>query len=77
MFITFKILMSLRLRYRPVTVFGPSIPTVTVFRPKVHTVTSPLPTVLRYLTVTLPLPTVTHRYRYPPLLIVTVPDRDQ
>jgi hypothetical protein len=52
-----------RYRYRPVTVFGPPLPTVTVFRPT-------LP--YRYLTVTRrysplpyrnsPLLTVTHRY---------------
>jgi hypothetical protein len=55
---TVKILMSFRLRYRPVTVFGPMLPTVTVFRPTLS---------YRYLTVTdryppLPLLTITHRY---------------
>jgi hypothetical protein len=40
-----------RSRYRPVTVFGPPLPTVTVFRPTLS---------YRYR----PLLTVTHRYEH-------------
>ena len=43
-----------RLRYRPVTVFGPPLLTVTVFWPSLHNVTD------RYPTVTIPYPTVPH-----------------
>ena len=42
---TVKILISFRLRYRTVTVFGPSLQNVTVFCKKGHTVSTPLPTV--------------------------------
>jgi hypothetical protein len=52
--------MSFRFRYRPVTFFGPPLPTFTVFRPRLpkryHTVAIPLP--YRYI----PLLNVTHRY---------------
>ena len=59
--------MSLRLRYRPVTVTP--LPWSTVGH-RYHTVTLPLPTIThRYA----PLPTVTHRY--PPLPTVTITDR--
>ena len=34
-----KLLLLKRLRYHPVTVFGPPLPTVTVFRATLHTVT--------------------------------------
>jgi hypothetical protein len=59
--------MSLRYRYRPVTV---PLPFLGLIKHRYLTVTSPLPH--RYLTVTLPLRTVTDRYnRYGPLLTVT------
>ena len=52
-------------RDRPVTVLGPTLPTVTVFGPTLPNVTQ------RYTNVTdryRPLPTVTDRYRILPLL---------
>ena len=54
-----------RYRYRPVTVLGPTLPTVTVFGPTLPNVTQ------RYTNVTdryWPLLTVTDRYRILPLL---------
>ena len=50
-----------RYRYRPVTVLGPTLPTVTVFGPTLPNVTQ------RDINVTdryLPLPIVTEFYRY-------------
>ena len=47
-----------RYRYRPVTVLGPTLPTVTVFGPTLLNVTSTLPT-------------VTDRYRSLPNFTVT------
>ena len=36
---TVKVMIMSRYRYRPVTVFGPTLPTVTVFEPKLLNVT--------------------------------------
>jgi hypothetical protein len=56
-----------RYRYRPVTVLGPTLPTVTVFGPTLPNVTQRYTNVTqRYptlLNVTPTLPTVTSRYR--------------
>ena len=59
--ITVEVMIMSRYRYRPVTVLGPTLPTVTVFGPTLPNVTQ------RYTNVTdryRPLLTVTEFYRY-------------